>query len=301
MSIIKSYYVDRGKEIRGDMFYIQHNSKNFTLIDCCLRNTDERRDRIIEEIQKMSKGRVCRFISTHPHEDHICGIEYLNKKWPITNFYAVANNRTGDDDSFKAYIEIKEKHNYPLKRGISRKWLNERNEDNDSSGIFILWPVLSNQESQMALKNCQDDPNQISAVIDYHTNNFRIIWMGDMETAMQEVFYKEVGHELSKVDVLFLPHHGRSSAKLPENLLKKLDPRLIIVGAAPAAEIDYNYYDQSKTLTQNTAKDFILDMHESEINVYTEDDIDNVPDCLVNNNYGNNYGMHYQGTLKTRG
>jgi hypothetical protein len=36
MSVIKSHSVGN-----GDMFYIDHNSDNFTIIDCCLRDDDD--------------------------------------------------------------------------------------------------------------------------------------------------------------------------------------------------------------------------------------------------------------------
>ena len=36
MSIIKSFSVCDDNGEAGDMFYIKHNSSNFTIIDCCL-------------------------------------------------------------------------------------------------------------------------------------------------------------------------------------------------------------------------------------------------------------------------
>ena len=51
-----------------DMFYIKHESQNFTMIDC---NMDEsKQEEIVKEIKKESsdKSIVC-FISTHPDND----------------------------------------------------------------------------------------------------------------------------------------------------------------------------------------------------------------------------------------
>ena len=80
MSVIKSFAVGN-----GDMFYIQHNSDNFTIIDCdlCADNADT----IIAEMKAASaeKG-VSRFICTHPDEDHFGGIELLDAEMPIRNF-----------------------------------------------------------------------------------------------------------------------------------------------------------------------------------------------------------------------
>jgi len=67
MSTIKSFAVGN-----GDMFYIEHGSDSFTIIDCCL--SDDNQDGILAEIAALSgqKG-VTRVISTHPDDDHICG------------------------------------------------------------------------------------------------------------------------------------------------------------------------------------------------------------------------------------
>ena len=74
MSTIKSYSVGN-----GDMFYIDHNSDNFTIIDCCLSSENE--EAILAEIDylKSQKG-ITRFISTHPDDDHIRGLELLDAR-----------------------------------------------------------------------------------------------------------------------------------------------------------------------------------------------------------------------------
>lgn len=83
MSIIKSYSVGN-----GDMFYIKHGTDNFSIIDCCLYN--DKKDIIIKEILEIASTKeIVRFISTHPDEDHIHGLELLNKNLNITNFYCV--------------------------------------------------------------------------------------------------------------------------------------------------------------------------------------------------------------------
>ena len=87
MSIIKSFSVGN-----GDMFYIRHNSDNFTTIDCCY-DCALNRLRIFNEIFESSKGKgITRFISTHPDDDHIQGLKYLDEQIEILNFYCVKND-----------------------------------------------------------------------------------------------------------------------------------------------------------------------------------------------------------------
>ena len=111
MSTLKSFSFPNG-DIRGDMFYIKHNSENFTIIDCYLKEGDDencRKDEIIQEIVSESKGRITRFISTHPDNDHILGLDALDDKLSLTNFYDVENDIPADDrdDSLKCYFKLK--------------------------------------------------------------------------------------------------------------------------------------------------------------------------------------------------
>ena len=65
MSIVKSYSFPDG-EIRGDMYYIKHGTNNFTVIDCYLKDGNDknaRKEEIVAEIKNESSGRTCRFIS----------------------------------------------------------------------------------------------------------------------------------------------------------------------------------------------------------------------------------------------
>ena len=83
MSTLKSFSFPNG-DIRGDMFYIKHNSENFTIIDCYLKDGDDencRKDEIIQEIVSESRGRITRFISTHPFMGHLSllGLGTLSK------------------------------------------------------------------------------------------------------------------------------------------------------------------------------------------------------------------------------
>ena len=49
-SIIKSFSVGE-----GDMFYIKHNSSNFSIIDCCL--DDDNKEEIVDEIISEFSGK----------------------------------------------------------------------------------------------------------------------------------------------------------------------------------------------------------------------------------------------------
>lgn len=289
MSIVKSFSFPCG-ELRGDTFYISHNSNNFTMIDCYLKDGDDascRKDEIIKEIIEESHGRICRFISTHPDNDHILGIEELDKKWPVTNFYAVENNIPADknDSSLSKYIELKKTKNFPITRGIKRAWLNQTNDDNGSSGLEFLWPVITNEKFKGELRKVAkgESPNNICCILTYTLKKgARYMWMGDLETDMQQEFYDTCKSKIPQVDILFQPHHGRKSGAVPNDLLKALAPKLIIIGNTPAEHIDYG--DSQMTITQNTAGDIFFVNEGNEVHIYTANEINNKPICLYPKN-----------------
>ena len=72
--------------------------------------------------------------------------------------------------------------------------------------------------------------------------------------------------ELSPVDILFAPHHGRKSGRVPKTWLDKLDPRVIVVGEAPSDELEY--YSNYNTLKQNSAGDILFCCETGKTHVY---------------------------------
>lgn len=268
MSIVKSLSVGN-----GDMFYIKHNSPNFSIIDCCM--DDSNKVRIVNELKRESQNaEIVRFISTHPDDDHIKGLDYLDSQMSIVNFYCVKNEATKEDETtdFEKYCELRdsEKKSFYIEKGCSRKWMNLGDEVRKPSGINILWPILTNQFFTDALKIAKDggSSNNISPIIKYSLENgATILWMGDLETEFMENIEDDL--DLPKVDILFAPHHGRDSGKVPESLLQAMEPKIIIIGEAPSENI--NYYANYNTITQNSAGDITLDCDTKKVHIYVSE------------------------------
>lgn len=292
MSIVKSFSVGN-----GDMFYVNHNSDNFTIIDCCL--PDDVADQIIAEVKAKQKAKgISRFISSHPDEDHLLGLELLDQHLSIVNFYCVKNSATKDDetDAFSKYRELRDSEKaFYIHKGCTRKWMNLEDETRASSGIIVHWPDTSNKEFKLALEEATEglSPNNISPIIEYSGPAGNFIWMGDLETEFMESIADALS--LPKATVLFAPHHGRDSGKVPAELLKEMDPELIVIGEAPSAHL--NYYAGYKTITQNSAGDIIFDCGDGYIDIYVSNKYYSVK-FLVNRSLPNNHGAYYLGSLK---
>lgn len=269
MSIIKSFSVGN-----GDMFYIKHNSDNFTIIDCNL--IEEVKDDILEELDKQRDGKIIeRFITTHPDDDHIHGLKELNDRIKIINFYCVENNISSDGSAdFDEYCKLRDgDHAFYINKECSRRWMNKTGNGRGSSGINILWPDTSNQDFKDELEKIEsgktDSPNNISPIIKYSLENgITALWFGDLENNFLDKIKDNVN--FTKADVIFAPHHGRRTGKIPKSILDEIEPKLIIIGEAESEYIDY--YEGYNTITQNTAKDIVLDCRYKEVNIYTTND-----------------------------
>lgn len=295
MSTVKSFSVGN-----GDMFYIDHNTDNFTIIDCCIN--DANKQPILDEIVRVSsKKGISRFISTHPDKDHFEGLIDLDKKHHIYNFYCVENQviKEPETEDFKKYKSLRDsKKAFYLTKGCSREWLNKSNSERSCSGLNILWPDTESKAFKEALRDAETggSPNNISPIIRYDIyNGPSYLWMGDLGTEFMEEIENEI--DLDPIDILFAPHHGRKSGRVPANWLQQLKPKVIVIGEAACD--DLCYYGKYNTIKQNSAGHIEFHNDNNQIDVfvekspYTEDFLQNLSNHATNQ-------LHYIGSIKIK-
>lgn len=145
--------------------------------------------------------------------------------------------------------------------------MNEQSDERGSAGIHILWPDTGNADYQAALAAAErgESPNNTSAIIKYSLNGgVTALWMGDLQTEFMEAIDGQV--DLPDVDLLFAPHHGRTSGRVPDAWLERMNPTVIVLGEAPAEHL--HYYPEWNTITQNRAGDIAFDCLEGKVDVY---------------------------------
>ncbi|OOG37218.1 ComEC/Rec2 family competence protein [Polaromonas sp. A23] len=289
MSVIKSFSVGL-----GDMFYLKHDNDNFSIIDCDLSN--ENADRIIQELKTAKANKkISRFICTHPDDDHFGGIELLDDAIPIVNFYVVKNQaiKDSDSDSFNRYCKLRDSDRaFYIEKGSKRKWMNIGDDERGMSGISILWPDLSNEHFKKALASCDagESFNNTSAVIRYQIGNTSFLWLGDLETDFMEKIVGSI--ELKKTTIVFASHHGRTSGKIPNSWLEKLDPQVIVIGEAPSRHL--HYYTGYQTITQNSAGDITMDSDGKKVHFYVSNESFKWPEL---EQYGQSKFSNYIGSI----
>lgn len=288
MSIVKSFATGL-----GDTYYIKHGSDNFTIIDCRI---EDDRDDIIDEIREESRWKgVTRFISTHPDDDHIKGLERLDDALALRNFYVVKNRATKPNYAvaFERYCDLRDSDKaFYLQRGSRRRWMNEPSQERGGSGLHVLWPRLSNEHFKDALAAAEagDSPNNISIIVKYSLENgVTMLWLGDLETDFMKAIEDEI--ELPKVDIVFAAHHGR--ARMPAKWMAHMDPKVVVLGEAPPEHLEY--YSDRDHISQNATGDITFECVAGTTHIYVESE-SYTADFLENEYMSDIYG-NYLGSV----
>ena len=149
-------------------------------------------------IKKQGISELEYVFATHPHADHIGGLDRVAKEIKINNLYV--SNGEADTKSYRDFInEAANKGLYPSVPLLGSKF------DLAGSTFKVLSVANTN------------DPNNNSIVLLYTNGNDKILLMGDAE--------KEIEQKLNirDVDLLKVGHHGsHSSSSKP--FIDKINP-----------------------------------------------------------------------------
>ena len=201
----------------------------------------------IAYLNGMNKSSVFRFISTHPHMDHLSGLNALNNDFSISNVWIIKNNYSQD----KSKLSDSQKEDWKLYksfRDTSETKLNGttiiRPEEGSKAsfyaedGITILAP---NDELKEA---GETNANEMSYVLLIQHKGKKIILGGDAEEATWKHLLKNYPDKLENVDILKAAHHGRDSGYY-QPAVKHMFPTVTIVSVGKKPNTDAsNKYKQ---------------------------------------------------------
>lgn len=191
---------------QGDSELIQVNGKNM-LIDA---GTNAGANDLVKDLQKRGIKTIDIAVATHPHEDHIGGMDEILENFDVKSFYApkVAHTTKTYENMLKAVKN----------EGLKVKQIKEgTNIDlGENTKVEVYSPVKSEYE----------ELNNYSPImkISYGKNTF--MFTGDAETLVEQEVLKE--NKNLKADILKLGHHG-SHSSTSEGFLKAVDPSIAIV------------------------------------------------------------------------
>lgn len=220
------HFIDTGN---SDAILIKNNNK-FALIDGG-DNDDE--ERVVSYLKDQGVKELEYIFATHPHADHIGGLDAVVNDIPVKNVY-VSN---GDADS-KTYSDFI----YAMaNKGLSPSVPLLNSEFKLGSGKFKVISAAN-----------EKDPNNNSLVLEYVNGNDKVLLMGDAEEKIEREL------NVSDVDLLKVGHHGSRSSS-SSSFIDKINPKyaVILVGAN-------NKYGHPHKETMDTLASKNIEIHRSD-------------------------------------
>ena len=195
------HYLDVGQ---ADSIFIELPNKETILIDAGNNGDGEI---IVNYIKNLNYDTINYLVGTHPHEDHIGGLDTVINTFNIDKIYMpkAQTNTITFKDVLKA---IQDKG---LKVNTAKVGVNILNIDN--LNIDIIAPK----------DEIYDNLNNYSAVIKLTYGNNSFLFMGDAETLSENEITTDV-----KVDVLKVGHHG-SNTSTSQTFLNKVKPTYAVI------------------------------------------------------------------------
>lgn len=191
---------------QGDSELIQVNGKNM-LIDA---GTNAGAQDLVKDLKNRGIKTIDIAIATHPHEDHIGGMDEVLENFDVKSFYApkVAHTTKTYENMLKAVKN----------EGLKIKQIKE--------GTDIDLGKNTNVEVYSPIKTNYEELNDYSPIMKISYGNNSFMFTGDAETPVEQEVLNE--HKNLKADVLKLGHHG-SHSSTSEPFLKAVDPSIAIV------------------------------------------------------------------------
>lgn len=253
--------------------------RNRTLVPSNKKNYNQKKDadNPIDYLKnKLKVTNIFRFIISHPDMDHLDGIKDLFDEFEITNTWDTDNNKYIDLNGFfagynkedwKFYTNLRAGKNTTTKRLTYFSKMNNSyfNEDD----ITILCPT-----SELVIQgNETEDYNDSSYAILYtppkkNGGKWKILFAGDTHDDSWNYILANHKNDVSNIDILLAPHHGRDSSR-NYDFLDTLQPSVTLFGNASSKHLAYSKYPETR-ITNNQAGYVILDIDLDKIEIFVK-------------------------------
>lgn len=205
---LRLYFIDVGQ---ADSILILLPNAQTMLIDA---GNNKDGDMVVDFLKSKSVSKIDYLVGTHPHEDHIGGLDTVINTFDIGKIYMpkVSN----DTKTFKDVLSA-----------IDKKGLRV---DTAKAGVNILTAESLSIDILAPNKDKYEELNNYSAVLKltYRENSFLL--MGDAEKLSEKEIMAVSGMDVS-ADLIKVGHHG-SNTSSGEEFLKRVNPQnaIIMVG-----------------------------------------------------------------------
>ena len=193
-------FIDVGQ---ADSILVRNQDK-VMLIDA---GTNEAGETVVNYLKNLGITKIDYLIGTHPHEDHIGGLDDVINNFDIGQIYMPKIETT--TKTFEDVLEAIENKNLT----VTAPNKGDKIELGQAVGEFMTEPILD-----------KDNLNVSSLVLRLEFGNTSYLFMGDAEEENEETI------RWPKTDVLKVGHHG-SSTSSSESFLEQVEPQYAIIMA----------------------------------------------------------------------
>lgn len=202
------HYIDVGQ---GDSALVQSNNKNL-LIDS---GPPDSSDSLVKYLKSLGIKKLDFVIATHPHADHIGGMESILKEFNVS--YFCAPKVTENTDIFKNMIKALKEENTSIN---TLSYSNPHPIDlGENTKVEIYSPL--NEE--------YDNINNYSPLLRISYGETSFLFTGDAEAEVEMEVLK-LNKDL-KSDVLKVGHHG-SITSTTDSFIKEVSPSIAIISSS---------------------------------------------------------------------
>lgn len=224
INLLEVHFLDVGQ---ADCILIKTPEQKVILIDSG-KNSDE--DTVVSYIKSQKIDKIDVAIGTHPHEDHIGGLDAVINSFDIGKVFMPKVSHTT-----KTFEDVL--------NAIKNKGLKVTTA---FAGTSIELDTTLKIEMLAPNSDGYDKMNDYSAVIKLTYDNTSFLFTGDAENISEKEMISK-GYDL-KADVLKVGHHG-SATSTTAVFLKKVDPEYAIISVGK-----YNNYGHPDKLILNRLK-----------------------------------------------
>jgi competence protein ComEC len=236
----------------------------------------------ISYLKEHGVSSVFRFVSTHPDMDHLDGLKLFFETFSPTNFWDTDNieekefgsEARFDEDDWLFYKDLRDgkprdnPKRLTLFAGDRGQYWNINSEGKSGAdGLYILAPTLQMVNDA----NSSGDYNDCSYVILYRAGagGHRIVFSGDSHDKTWEHILENHLDDVTDIDVLIAPHHGRASGR-SYDFLDILRPKITLFGNARSEHLAYGAWNYRGLpfITNNQAGSIILNAEVNPIDIY---------------------------------
>jgi competence protein ComEC len=235
-------------------------------------------DNPIEYLNKFGVPSIFRFILTHPDMDHMDGLRDIFQSFSVPNFWDTANNKAAPDFGGGGY----NKEDWDFYEELRKKAVPNVTRHTFLSGQSVNFfdldqlTIIAPTQGLVSAANDTGDYNDCSYVLLFtppKSNNrkWKILFAGDSHDNTWNYILGDLGlrQELSNIDILFAPHHGRDSDR-DYAFLNLLKPRVTLFGNASSKHLAYDKYTGSIRITNNQAGYVVMNVSDDNIQFYVK-------------------------------